>query len=90
MAGLAGHQSTVQAKRQALRRTRQGALSSCSADGDLPPRQMALCRFRWGKGGGGMPSAGVAPGRATCIWGRCLAGIELLTVCHHVSQPSFP
>ena len=41
-------------------------------------------------GGGGLPSAGVAPGRATCIWGRCLAWIELLTVCHHVGLPRSP
>ncbi len=79
MAGLARHQNSVRAKRQALLRTRQIALSSCSANGDLPStagpsnrsaRDADCDRGREAAVGRGCPR--VADINATCVWGRCL------------------
>ncbi len=97
MAGLARHQYSVQAKRQALRRTRQGALASCNIIGDLPstargptigPARDTDCHCgRGGAVGRGCPRVADAPGCATCVWGRLLVWIELRTVCHHTCLP---
>ncbi len=92
---------SVRAKRQAIHRTRhwQGALSSCSADGDLPsvargpsigPARDIYCHCGRGAAvGRGCPRVADVPAHCTCVWGRCLVWIELPTVCHNTCLPRF-